>query len=109
MEDPPHESSNGPGRMHQALLIREILDDVCQHATNETLFSLAQSCKVLHDTAIQVLWSQLYNMYPLIKTLPEDSWIIDGEHIVSERFTDLSHSLLLIRILNTGNCPFPRT
>ena len=77
--------------MHRALLIPEILHAVCAYATDATLVSLARSCKVFHEVAIQVLWDELRDLSPLIKCLPEDAWTVDQEHVVSEQSAGLSY------------------
>ncbi len=100
--------SNRAGQMHQALFIPEILHDVCTHATDTTLVSLALSCKSFHETAIQALWNELCDLNPLIKCFPEDIWTIDQEHLVSEqpsaRSLDVPSSLL--NILGAENRSF---
>lgn len=65
-------------------LPREVLNEIC-HAVlcpdrpwNEglkTLASLARTCRLFHEPAINVIWRDIPDLLPLIHTLPEDLWL----------------------------------
>ena len=66
--------------MRRALLIPEILHHVCAHASDAARLYLALSCKAFHETAIRLLlWSDLHDLSPPIKCLPEDAWTTGEE------------------------------
>jgi hypothetical protein len=77
--------------MHNCLLIPEIVTQVCFNLfdpkTREdpwyegidveypgTLAALAVTCKVLYEPALDVLWSSLASVAPLLLTMPPDLW-----------------------------------
>ncbi|KIJ63295.1 hypothetical protein HYDPIDRAFT_134382 [Hydnomerulius pinastri MD-312] len=64
-EDPwePSEDTNGPAQRR---------DDVFE--TRTTLLSLAQSCHALKEPALDVLWSNLGSLEPLVRCLPSRIW-----------------------------------
>ncbi|TBU39241.1 hypothetical protein BD309DRAFT_452103 [Dichomitus squalens] len=63
--------------MHPTLSIQEILHNVCAYACDSTRLSLIRTCQALHAVAIQSFWSDLPDLTPLIKCLPEDAWAVD--------------------------------
>jgi len=100
--------------MHSALRIPEIFLCILDHATTrqddenlgdkpekdnlkiqeKTALNLALTCKSFHSFALDRLWSTLFSMIPLLKTLPTTIWSLsrvkhwDGgkrHHFVSHR------------------------
>jgi hypothetical protein len=78
--------------MHNCLLIPEIVTQVCfdlyDPNTREddryggmdveypgTLAALAMTCKVIYEPALDVLWSSLVSVAPLLLTMPPDLWV----------------------------------
>lgn len=60
--------------MHRAFTIREVAHEVFYtlHAANKSasLAAVAQTCKILQDPALDVLWHQQLGLLPLLKILP---------------------------------------
>ncbi|EIW77763.1 hypothetical protein CONPUDRAFT_156948 [Coniophora puteana RWD-64-598 SS2] len=67
--------------MHKVFYIREVVDMIfrevrgCpwteQHPTR-ALAILARTCRAFHDVALNMLWEELDDLSPLIRSLPED-------------------------------------
>ncbi|EIW78845.1 hypothetical protein CONPUDRAFT_74436 [Coniophora puteana RWD-64-598 SS2] len=59
--------------MHPALRLDEILLDVALHVpSNGDLLTMAQLCRSTNGPAIDVLWSNLPSIIPLVRSLPSD-------------------------------------
>jgi hypothetical protein len=71
-----------PYEMHHCLEIEELLRTVFQWVYMDriplrgrcTLVSLAESCRIFTDTALDILWQELPTLVPLLKLLPDDLW-----------------------------------
>ncbi|KAI0335753.1 hypothetical protein GY45DRAFT_1292230 [Cubamyces sp. BRFM 1775] len=60
--------------MPNVVYISEILSVICQYADNPTLAIMARSSRVLHEPAIEVLWTILTELTPLMTLFPGDAW-----------------------------------
>ncbi|KAH9891828.1 hypothetical protein C8Q73DRAFT_763229 [Cubamyces lactineus] len=67
--------------MHTVFCVSEIIRRVCELAELDTLANLARSAWILHEPAIQILWTEVPNMVPLLRCFPEDAWELDGEEL----------------------------
>ncbi|KAF8552922.1 hypothetical protein OG21DRAFT_1324865 [Imleria badia] len=71
--------------MHRAFYVEEILIDIFGHCdevdTNvwpkgsKGLSALARTCKTFKEPALDILWSKLTNLSPLVRCLPEASFL----------------------------------
>ncbi|KAH9891771.1 hypothetical protein C8Q73DRAFT_700760 [Cubamyces lactineus] len=97
--------------------ISELLELICEFADRHTLVRLARSSRVLHEPAIQVLWSVLPNLLPLIMRFPEDAWEIEQKDmdffvlsitrtLVPEEWTSFLKYSSLVRVLGQDSRPF---
>ncbi|KZT73900.1 hypothetical protein DAEQUDRAFT_808067 [Daedalea quercina L-15889] len=76
-------------RMHPCLQVPELLDIIFHwlgdgpSPSAGSLASLACTCRSFLEPALDVLWSNLANIGPLIKLLPEDVWSCEDQGTVS--------------------------
>lgn len=63
---------------HNIFHVQEILSLICEelHKCDElpALSSLARTCKFLHPTATEILWHELYSLFPFVPMMPADLW-----------------------------------
>ncbi|RDX53431.1 hypothetical protein OH76DRAFT_1220714 [Lentinus brumalis] len=71
----------------KALQIAEIFRTICMFASHDVLASLARCCKAFQEAALRELWSDLFDLRPLIRCLPEYAIVAD-EHTIQ-----FSHTL----------------
>jgi len=78
--------------MHHCLHITEMqsaIFDLCQpfqeHDTPATLVNLARTCTAFKETALNVLWRELYLLGPLIQVMPDDLWTVEIYGVRSAR------------------------
>ncbi|KAI0647925.1 hypothetical protein C8Q79DRAFT_539898 [Trametes meyenii] len=67
--------------MYAALHVPEIIRNICDFSDDNALTVLARTSRLVHETAIRVIWRTLPNLAPLAKCYPEDSWKIDGDQL----------------------------
>ncbi|EMD37927.1 hypothetical protein CERSUDRAFT_73709 [Gelatoporia subvermispora B] len=91
--------------MHRCFKIPEIILLVLQHIkeTDErrqlTLLSVAQTCHILHEPALDVLWDEQRGLVNLVKCLPEDALGLTPTSVVDSDSPDairVSKSILRI-------------
>jgi hypothetical protein len=65
--------------VHRCLFIPEILDAICNELDqlsgrerNSSLGTIALTCRSFEETAMNYLWSQLFDIVPLVKCMPSD-------------------------------------
>ncbi|KAI9574109.1 hypothetical protein HD554DRAFT_2309665 [Boletus coccyginus] len=87
--------------MHRALYLEEILRNIFSYIpfviplpgppltpvrgrfrSQSDMLSLATTCKAFKEPALDMLWASLQDLSPLIRCLPEQSWII-SQHVYS--------------------------
>lgn len=81
-------------------LPQNVIVQICSHihsdpfspVGNETLSVLARTCTYFHGPAISVLWRTLYDVVPLLFTLPSDLCVTE---VMNE--DDLSTCRMLLR------------
>ncbi|KAG6370631.1 hypothetical protein JVT61DRAFT_11259 [Boletus reticuloceps] len=68
--------------MHRALEIQEILLNIFEWERRDTstLASLARTCHVFKEPALDLLWRELRNLSPLARCLPDASHRLPGEN-----------------------------
>jgi hypothetical protein len=54
--------------------------DVFAECSRSNLVALAATCKTFRDPALQIIWSHLANISPLIRCLPDEIWM---EEVIS--------------------------
>ena len=74
--------------MHRAFYVEEILVDIFAHCYavppnvwpkgRKVLSALARTCKTFKEPALDILWSELSNLGPLVRCLPEASYLSPG-------------------------------
>ncbi|KAH9891753.1 hypothetical protein C8Q73DRAFT_763124 [Cubamyces lactineus] len=98
--------------------ISEILRLVCECADPPTLASMARSSRIVHEAAVQVLWRNLPDLFPLIRCFPDDAWTLIEDflerilHIerplVPREWTSFLKHSALVRVLGYGPIGSPR-
>ncbi|KAF8994456.1 hypothetical protein BDQ17DRAFT_1430990 [Cyathus striatus] len=75
--------------------IPEILTLICEYLSPEkkNLASLARTCKMFEEPALDVLWFELDRFYPLAKCLPFNVWT-EEEHDGNKEYLVLKRPLL---------------
>ncbi|KAF8994457.1 hypothetical protein BDQ17DRAFT_1430991 [Cyathus striatus] len=75
------------------LQIPEILMQICKHMMYQkpTLASLARTCRMFEEPALDVLWHSLNGFYPLAKCLPSNVW--DEKEDGSGKYVELTQPL----------------
>ncbi|KAF8994461.1 hypothetical protein BDQ17DRAFT_1366810 [Cyathus striatus] len=76
------------------LQIPEILRQICEclmYFEKPTLASLARTCRMLEEPALDVLWHSLNGFYPLAKCLPSNVW--DEKEDGSGKYVELTQPL----------------
>jgi len=77
--------------MHRALYVEEILRNIfpyvpfspmpcptplpVQFRSQNIILSLARTCRAFKEPALDILWASLEDLSPLVRCLPEGSWI----------------------------------
>ena len=60
--------------MHACLHLEEILHEIFNQADYRSLTILARTCRLFYDPALNVIYSDLPGLEPLIERLPQDLW-----------------------------------
>lgn len=69
--------------MHTAFRILEVLRYICEYADDSTLLAMAQTARVLHQPAVEMIWHELPSLVYLFMCFPEDTWTLeDGVYLV---------------------------
>jgi hypothetical protein len=62
-------------RMHRCLYIQEIISITFNYLDKKCdVVALATTCKTFRDPALQIVWSEIRSLAPLICCLPSDIW-----------------------------------
>ncbi|EIW81772.1 hypothetical protein CONPUDRAFT_152676 [Coniophora puteana RWD-64-598 SS2] len=78
--------------MHRVLNIAEILQNIFSCLNdgytaqtglkgNPTLYSLARTCRVFKDPALDALWEHIVTLDPVVKCLGKDAWQLVSSHV----------------------------
>ncbi|KAG1733827.1 hypothetical protein EDB19DRAFT_1192274 [Suillus lakei] len=69
--------------MHPALLINDIAHLILENlrSSPSDLAHVAQTCRGLVDPALDILWSRMLSLAPLIMCLPRDTWEVKSNTI----------------------------
>ena len=67
---------------HRALYINEVLKHICHVADNSTLATVARTCKVFQEPALEALWCHLPDFTPLVRCFPSEIWTVEGYELV---------------------------
>ncbi|KAI0715672.1 hypothetical protein C8T65DRAFT_643659 [Cerioporus squamosus] len=100
--------------MHKVLHLPELLLQICAFADNRTLAVLARSCGSFHECAIQVLWSDLRSLVPLVRCFPSDVWKEEGGELTFAKlpgprdWSRVMHYSQHVRSLGSWNTTSPR-
>ncbi|EIW77417.1 hypothetical protein CONPUDRAFT_139307 [Coniophora puteana RWD-64-598 SS2] len=78
-------------------LCRELLDKICEEVwyidskdkSHRSLIALAQTCKALHDPALDVYYAEVTGVKALFMMLPRECWMIEGEVLNLTRMLQL--------------------
>ncbi|KAG0697940.1 hypothetical protein DFH29DRAFT_127128 [Suillus ampliporus] len=68
--------------MHPCLRLEEILQEIFRDADYMSLTVLARTCRSFYEPAINVIYSDLPGLEPLIKRLPQDLWSVNSGALV---------------------------
>jgi hypothetical protein len=61
--------------MHRCLYIQEIISIIFKYLDKKRdVVALATTCKTFRDPALQIVWSEIRSLVPLIRCLPSDIW-----------------------------------
>ena len=66
--------------MHACLYLEEILQQIFDQADYKSLTILATTCRLFYEPALNVIYSDLPGIEPLIKRLPQDLWSTSSGH-----------------------------
>jgi hypothetical protein len=61
-------------KMHHSLNILEILWAILSACDDRTLGTLARTCRLFHDPALDILWTHQHSLITLLKIMPADLW-----------------------------------
>lgn len=83
--------------MHRALLVNDIVYTVLQHVKSSATDMIHFACtySALSSPALDILWRVQFNLGPLIMCLPQDTWEIRDNVIVSDLHHEMGHCLPL--------------
>jgi hypothetical protein len=70
--------------MHRAFDSEDIVYSVLKYLEPKDLKNMAMTCSRLAGSALDILWSEQSSLVPLIMCLPQDTWEIEDDTIVSE-------------------------
>lgn len=88
--------------MHRCLEVQELFQEIVEYVLEEpstvqpgddrkSVANVALACRAFYGGATDVLWSNLDNLFPLIKCMPKDLW---EEEVVREEFGGPRHTLV---------------
>ena len=93
--------------MHHCLHIEEILATIFEFVlydvgTRKTydkrsVLALVKTCRTFNMPALQVLWTNLCSPVPLLLTMPDDLWKMEGTRASLEPRTLVSSEIYLLR------------
>ncbi|KIK93225.1 hypothetical protein PAXRUDRAFT_527071 [Paxillus rubicundulus Ve08.2h10] len=81
--------------MHEALLITEIFDIICQFAAPGTLANFARTCQAFKELSLDELWKHLDTLVPLVSLLPASLWGELGGKMILLQPPSLDHWRLI--------------
>jgi hypothetical protein len=55
-------------------ILNQIFSDVQHSASKKQVLNVALSCKALLPYGLQIIWTELHSLVPLLNTLPSDLW-----------------------------------
>ncbi|KIK36543.1 hypothetical protein CY34DRAFT_94197 [Suillus luteus UH-Slu-Lm8-n1] len=72
--------------MHRALQSEDIIHAILEHIkySSTDLINVAMTCSQLAGPALDILWYEQPSLVPLIMCLPQDTWEVVDQTIVSE-------------------------
>lgn len=73
--------------MHIALRISEVLRYICEYADDRTLLAMAQTARVLHQPAVEMIWHELPSLVYLFMCFPEDTWTLEDDVYLVRAFS----------------------
>ncbi|KAG1771064.1 hypothetical protein EV702DRAFT_1011307 [Suillus placidus] len=68
--------------MHRCLHLEEILQEIFKTADYRSLTVLARTCRLFYEPALNVIYSDLPGLQPLIERLPHDLWSTSSGELV---------------------------
>ncbi|KAG1801736.1 uncharacterized protein BJ212DRAFT_1398930 [Suillus subaureus] len=71
--------------MHQCLYLEEILQEIFKNADSRSLTVLARTCRLFYEPTLNVIYSDLSGLQPLIERLPRDLWSTSSGELVIQR------------------------
>jgi hypothetical protein len=96
--------------MHKALLISEVVANVCSELVSEHLFdcqypgtlsAFAATCRAISEPALDALWRTQLSLAPLLRCMAPDLWEgreVDDETIYLVRCSGFGSTLNLIHL-----------
>ncbi|KAH7906746.1 hypothetical protein BJ138DRAFT_1015725 [Hygrophoropsis aurantiaca] len=63
--------------MHPCLRLGEIIQIILSYLDLKATTSLARTCQTFQEPSLNIIWSKLDNITPLVRTLPPDLWKIE--------------------------------
>jgi hypothetical protein len=88
--------------MHRALESEDIIYAILEHVkySSTILVNIAMTCSRLAGPALDILWREQPSMVPLIMCLPQDTWEVVNQTIVSEVYhLSLDSTMLTVLLL----------
>jgi hypothetical protein len=72
--------------MHRALECEDIIYAVLEHVkySSTDLLNIAMTCSRFAGPVLDIIWSEQSSLVPLIMCLPQDTWEVENQTIVSE-------------------------
>jgi hypothetical protein len=69
--------------MHRCLRLEEILQEIFKNADYRSLTVLARTCRSFYEPTLNLIYSDLSELKPLIERLPHDLWSTNSGELVS--------------------------
>lgn len=68
--------------MHRCLRLEEILQEIFKNADHRSLTVLARTCRSFYEPTLNLIYSDLSELKPLIERLPHDLWSTNSGELV---------------------------
>jgi hypothetical protein len=86
--------------MHCSFFILEILSTILSSCDHPTLSTIARTCNLFHDPALDLLWRHQDSFVNLLKTMPSDLWVQKEDGLVRDVMLNY---LFLISLISSSS------